>query len=268
VREQMTVEIAQVEAAATADRERAQSELDALREAFSDAAAEVEAATERHREELARLEEELHDERAEVARLRAAAATVRDESVPPPRSDESVPPPLTDAAKERAAAPRTQPLDTVDRPDAGEAATAADDPLTATRPSVLDPPGPLRAGGRPATPDGTDAEPARSRVPGWLRGDRAESEEEREPAPVKAFAAVKALLGSNGRVPPDDEDEDEDVPLPPARPLRSASAARARAEASVARRRSPLEVWGARIVAAIFVVVMLVILLQILIHIA
>jgi predicted nucleic acid-binding Zn-ribbon protein len=287
VREQMTMEIAraeqertELEAAAAADRERAQSELDELRQAFSDAAAEVEAARDLHREELARVQEELLAERAGAGRLQveldeatraAAAAEAARAADAAGAAEDPVPPALTETAKHRAAAPRTQPLETVDRPGTGEPPAAADDPLSAGSPAILDPPGPLRAGSRPATPDGTEEQPARSRVPAWLRGARPQAPAEpveagdSGPATGSVFAAVKALLGTNGH-PHDEESVEEPAPVPP--PRRTASAARARAGASVAARRSPQEVWGLRILATIVVAVLLIAFLLILTRIA
>jgi hypothetical protein len=252
-REQMTAAIERIErerSDADAERARAQADVDDLREAFAEAAAEVEAVRERHREELARLTDALEAERAEVARLRAAeaeaAARVDDD-------DGAVAPPLSEGARERAAGPPTEPLAARDRPVEAEPTTAAEAPLTATHPVGLDPPGPMRAGARPAVPDGAEEqEEAPSRIPAWLRAARARAVgSEPEDAEVSS--------DRNGQAPAAE-------PVPP--PLRTAAAARARAGATVAARRSPLELWVMRIVAAIFVVLMLVAFVVILNHVA
>ena len=67
----------------------------------------------------------------------------------------------------------------------------------------------------------------------------------------------------------DDEDEREHLEATGAPlPRRSAAAARARAGATVAARRSPAEVWGLRVLAGLFVVVLLLAFLLVLISVA
>jgi hypothetical protein len=140
----------------------------------------------------------------------------------------------------------------------------------ASVPDVLDPPGPLRAGGRPAAQPGVEDGARPSRIPAWLRAGRGE-EQERPVGP--AFQAVKerlqGLFASNGHSVAEDEETDTGdayTPVPP--PRRSAAAARARAEATVAARRSPAELWAARVLAALLVAVLLIAFLLILTSIA
>ena len=281
-----------------AERARWQADLDVLREAFSDAAAEAETVRERHREAIAGLEEQLRAERAEVARLIAELA--------------DMPAPPGDATREHAAAPPTLPLprppvmDDAEPPGADEAAASADDdappaddlapadeapppadelapaadegPPPAgergapagdafTPPAVADAPGPLRAGSRPVSPPLVEDEARGERVPAWLsRGAAVEEDTEH----TGALHAIKERIGhlftSNGHEPHEDGETGEDVGVP--RPRRSAAAARARAEATVAARRSSAEVWGMRILAAVFVAALLTAFLLLLLYIA
>jgi hypothetical protein len=139
-------------------------------------------------------------------------------------------------------------------PSSAAAAAAAAATIDA---AVLDAPGPLRAGSRPSTPPGRDG----SDVPadGGITPHEGVS---------SAFQALKArfegLFASNGHTHEEDEDEQAAVP----RPRRSAAAARARAEATVAARRSPGEVWGMRVLAAVVVAVLLTAFVLILAYIA
>jgi hypothetical protein len=127
----------------------------------------------------------------------------------------------------------------------------ADAEDVAVEAAVLDAPGPMRAGSRPATPPGGDEQPRVSRVPAWLRGGGGDE------APESPLHALKerfeGLLASNGHA----AEEEPDVPEVP-RPRRSAAAARARAGATVAARRSAAEVWALRVLAAVVVAVLLI----------
>jgi hypothetical protein len=132
-------------------------------------------------------------------------------------------------------------------------AGAADDP-TAVEAAVLDAPGPMLAGGRPVTPPGADEQPRVSRVPAWLRGGG--GEEDPADRPLHALKErFEGVFASNGHAA--EETEEEGEPAIP-RPRRSAAAARARAGATVAARRSPAEVWGMRVLAAIVVAILLI----------
>ena len=168
-------------------------------------------------------------------------------------ADESTDPDQV-ARRAAAAAPLTQPLAPVDATE--EAPQPAIDDA-ASLPSVIDAPGPLRAGARPSVPPG--AEEARpSRVPAWLRAGRGAGEDEGEDAERSSgpvFQAIKdrldGLFASNGRAVADADDETaEEYEEPVPAPRRSAAAARARAEATVAARRNPAELWALRVLAA------------------
>ena len=236
------------------DGERARADVDDLREAFADAAAEAEATRDRHRAELAALEDELRVERATVARLTAELA-----------ERPQLPPPATESARRAAAAaPPTQPLDAPEAEPLPALASAA------SASGALDPPGPLRAGSRPASQPGVEHSP--SRIAAWLRSGRAgEAEtgidaengghdEAARPAaaPLKAIKSrLESLLAPNGNAVAEDEPlAPHEEPIPG--PLRTASAARARAGATVAARRSAAELWGLRILALALVAVLLV----------
>jgi hypothetical protein len=144
-----------------------------------------------------------------------------------------------------------------DPTEAGADEPSADAPGEATiEAAVLDAPGPLRAGSRPATPaGGEDGAPFVAGEAGHQGGGN-------------AFQALKArvegLFASNGD---GQHDETEDEPAVP-RPRRTAAAARARAGATVAARRSPGEVWATRVLAAVVVAVLLTAFVLILAYIA
>jgi hypothetical protein len=283
------------------ERERLKTNLDELREAFSEAAAEAEATRDRHRAELAAAEERLRAERATVARLTSELA-----------ARPELPPPATQSARRAAAAPRTEPASPPaaaadsTRPlpavDPTQPAPAPDS--TQPLPAVVDAASPHAAPGAPgaaAGPAGRESgDDARAAaVPAWLRSDRAAAEAPgradagaREAAqagavvparaepgdragehgPVTgAVASLQALRGrlehlfvANGRQAAAEPDEDSALP----RPLRTASAARARAGATVAARRSHAELWALRVLAALVVAVLLIALLLILTHVA
>jgi hypothetical protein len=140
-------------------------------------------------------------------------------------------------------------------------------------PGVLDPPGPLRAGGRPADPSGAGEAARRSRVPAWLRsgggGDADDEPDQRTAGPT--FQALKSrlesLFTSNGHPAAEEEEPAVTYDAVPG-PRRSASAARARAGATVAARRSAAEVWAVRVLAAVLVAVLLIAFLLILTSVA
>jgi hypothetical protein len=237
---------AETEAAVAAEREHWQTDLDELRQAFSDAAAEAEDARDRHRAELAALQEQLREERAQVARLstQLAAAGGREE---PPEQAQDEPPAAEPTASMPAPGEPTEPMP--EEPPAGGATIEA---------AVLDPPGPMRAGSRPASPPGSEDSPdapARAGEAGHEAGG-------------SAFQALKArvegLFASNGDGQHDETDDEPAVP----RPRRTATAARARAGATVAARRSPGEVWATRVLAAVVVAVLLTAFVLILVYIA
>ena len=283
------------------ERDRWKEEIDELRQAFSDAAAEAEAARDSHRAELSRLEEELRAESATVARLSAELA-----------ARPELPPPITQSARRAVAGPPTEampapgedttgvaPPPAAPRDETTQAAPAtAQEPTepaqaivdAASVPGALDPPGPLRAGSRPASQPGDEEGSGESRVPAWLRsggareddaalgpsaaafatGD-AEADESTAPArkPSAALHAVRQrlehLFVPNGHT--EEAEAHEDAPGVP-RPRRSAAAARARAGATVAARRSSAELWALRILAAALVAVLLIAFLLILTRIA
>jgi hypothetical protein len=271
------------------ERDRWKEEIDELRQAFSDAAAEAEAAREHHRAELSHLEAELSAESAAVARLSAELA-----ARPEP------PPPITESARRAAAGPPTEAM-----PPPGEETTeVAPPPATAPEPTeplgaivdaasvpgALDPPGPLRAGSRPASQPGGEEVADESRIPAWLRSGRAGGEENAALGPsAGAFATREAeadtsaaparkpnpalhalkqrlehLFVPNGHAEAEEHDATPGVP----RPRRSAAAARARAGATVAARRSPAELWALRVLAAALVAVLLIAFLLIVTRIA
>ncbi|HTE61373.1 MAG TPA: hypothetical protein VK631_13560 [Solirubrobacteraceae bacterium] len=222
----------EIETAVAAERERWQADVDELRQAFADAAVEAEATRDHHRAEVAKLEDELRAERAQVARLSAALADPSTRPMPPP--------------DEAAAGEPTEAMP----PSASAGAPAEGTPGATIEAAVLDAPGPLRAGSRPASPPGGEDAPvhAPTRVsPGGADGGGS-----------SAFHALKArfegLFASNGHEHDDEPDEELAIP----RPRRTAAAARARAEATVAARRSPGEVWGMRVLAAVVVAVLLI----------
>jgi hypothetical protein len=288
--------------------QHAQEQIDHLRQAIADAAAEAEATRERQRADLAALQDELTAERAQVTRLSIELA-----ERPP------LPPPATVSARRAAAAapaveaaapvaPGPAPPGTEDptRPaDAAASDPDATQPIpavlqAASLPGVPDPPGPLRAGGRPATQPGIgtwvagrlragsasagvsadDAEDRAGRSPAELdngvvtiengAGDEP-SDGSRSAAPVSLQALksrLEQLFAGNGNAVSDDETATvrDELALPG--PRRSASAARARAGATVAARRSQAEVWGLRIIALVLVAVLLIAFLLILTSIA
>jgi hypothetical protein len=260
---------AETDAAVAAERERWQTDIDELRQAFADAAAEAEEARDRHRAALAALEDQLREERAHVAHLstQLAADAEREraagpQTVPTPPGDasageptEPVPPPGEPSAGEPTQPmppPRdpTQPMPPPNEPTAGAPGEAT------IEAAVLDAPGPLRAGSRPANPVGTeDGAPLVAGEAGHEGGG-------------SAFQALKArvegLFASNGDGQHDDADDERAVP----RPRRTAAAARARAGATVAARRSPGEVWATRVLAAVVVAVLLTAFVLILAYIA
>ncbi len=259
---------------------RLQSEIDNLREAFSEAAAEAESVRERHRAAVEALQDELRIERAEVARLSAELAA-RDET-------RAFAGPPTEALPAPTEAPPATAEHTPPAPPNRDATGEDTDRDVTAGSALVDPPGPLRAGGHPASPVGSDPEPRRSRVPAWLRSGGADAASEEtvafQPAdpdadtvtdpdaspPVAPIQALKArldaVLSSNGTASAADAPEDLAVPRP--RPRRSVAPARARAGATVAARRNPAEVWGMRILAATVVVVLLTVFLLILTSIA
>ena len=179
----------------------------------------------------------------------------------------------SEAARAASAAPPTQPLAPVDQTEEDPRGAFLD---AASLPSVIDAPGPLRAGARPSVPPGGDDEARPSRVPAWLRAgrgarDAAAEDEQRPSGPV--FQALKdrleGLFASNGRADPETAEEDTGEAYDPVpAPRRSAAAARARAEATVAARRNPAELWALRVLAALLVAVLLVAFLLILTSIA
>jgi predicted nucleic acid-binding Zn-ribbon protein len=264
--------------------EHARADIDDLRDAFSEAAAEAEAARERHRVELAALQDELRAERATVARLSAELA-----------DRPELPPPATESARRAAAAaPPTAPLAPVE--PAEPLATLVD---AASVPGALDPPGPLRAGSRPAAQPGVEEVERPSRIPAWLRAGRtrrgeADAHETEGGAAGRGEAAgaeagrgtavadrrghagpslqaiksrLEHLFASNGHAVADDEpDVVRERPIPG--PVRTASAARARAGATVAARRSPAELWALRVLGVLLVAVLLVAFLLILTSVA
>jgi hypothetical protein len=248
---------ARAELSADAERRDAaeahyREEVDSLREAFSEAAAEVEASRERHRAELAQLQNELRAERAEVARLAARLAAAPAKAAREPEASgpptEAMPAPDETSA----AGPPTQPMSPPDATEAHGSATGETGDPTAVEAAVLDAPGPMLAGGRPVTPAGAEKQPRVSRAPAWLRGG---DEDEPGEGPLHALKErFGGMLASNGHATEEVEEGEEPIP----RPRRSAAAARARAEATVAARRSPAEVWGMRVLAAIVVAVLLI----------
>jgi predicted nucleic acid-binding Zn-ribbon protein len=147
--------------------ERSRAEIDELRQAFSDAAVEAEEARDRHRAEVTKLEDELRAERAAVARLTAQLA-----------QRPELPPPATESARRAAASPaedQTQPL-----------------PLAVP----LDPPGPLRAGSRPADQPGAEHGARPTKIPAWLRGGRRDEEDS---APAEPEGRSGGEPGRTGR---------------------------------------------------------------------
>jgi len=225
---------AEREAAVADERERWQAEVDELREAFADAAAEAEEVRDRHRAELAALEAQLREERAQVARL----STQLGWKAEGPDADESGDSP-------------TMPVPAPTEPEQAR--------IEAT---VLDAPGPLLAGSRPASPRGGEdtADPA----PVFVEEEDGEERGEGTSALQALKARFEGLFASNGNGQHDDSDETLGVP----RPVRTASAARARAGATVAARRSQGEVWAMRVLAAFVVAVLLTAFVLILTYIA
>jgi hypothetical protein len=236
------------------------------------------------------MQDELRAERAEVARLIADLTARTDAPGGPEAARAAAAGPPTEALP----APVEPPDVTAEQPPAAsvEEPGPREDDATAERPpdtpqrdatgsALVDPPGPLRAGARPAAP-GLDVGPRAPRIPAWLRASRApaapgqtvavEPVEEADSDPGESalaapLQALKGLFSSNGHAAaPAEEHEPEALAVP--RPRRSAAPARARAEATVHARRSAAEVWGARILAVILVVVLLTAFLLILAHIA
>jgi len=260
--------------------EHANEQIDVLREAIAEAAAEAEAVRDRHRAELAALQEDLVAERAQVARLRIELA-----------ERPALPPPATESAR---AAATAGPPPAHDEPPGQDTQPLPVLQEAASLPGGLDPPGPLRAGARPATQPGTGA-----RIQSWLRSTPAppgpvdeepdditvssvapprqvDEEPEDEAAPTR-FGAVslqairsrlEQLFSSNGHAA--DVAEPEAAPETPALlgPRRTATAARARAGASFAARSNQAEVWGLRILAVVLVAVLLIALLLLLTSVA
>ncbi len=264
--------------------EHSNEQLDVLREAIAEAAAEAEAVRDRHRAELAALQDDLVAERAQVARLR-----IELEERP------ALPPPATESARAAAA---SAPPPAPDKPPGQETQPLPLLQEAASLPGGLDPPGPLRAGARPATQPGTGA-----RIQSWLRATAApprpvdeepddiavrsaapprqvdeESDDDavREAAPARAGTAslqalksrLEQLFSSNGHAADEVEPKavHEDAALPG--PRRTATAARARAGASFAARSNQAEVWGLRILAVVLVAVLLIALLLLLTSVA
>ena len=231
-------------------------------------------------------------------------------SAPGARDDETteaMPPP--DAAGDEATTEATPPPDAAGddetteampppgAPGADDAGASAESPQSAravvdaaSLPGALNPPGPMRAGARPATPAGDGDEGGSSRIPAWLRSRRADSSGDAglgpsaaafaadevsedpgprpEPAPSPALRAAKARLGDllvpNGHASAEVGEPEVRVP----RPRRTATAARARAGATVAARRSAAELWALRILAVALVAVLLIAFLLILTRVA
>jgi hypothetical protein len=130
---------------------------------------------------------------------------------------------------------------------------SAEDDANGVEAAMLDAPGPMLAGGRPATPPGGEDQPQVSRVPGWLRGGDGDPSGE---GPLQSLKErFGGMFASNGHAA---EATDEDVEPAVPRPRRSAAAARARAGATVAARRSPTEVWAMRVLAAVVVAILLI----------
>ena len=260
---------------------RSQEQLDDLRGAIAEAAAEAETSRDRQRAELAALQAELDAERKQIARLNVELA-----------ERPALPPPATESARRAAALPPRVAGGDPAEPDHAEGGTGEEtQPIpvvlqAASLPGALDPPGPLRAGARPATQPGIGA-----LIPGWLRAGRAdragqgaaaatEEAPAEEPdardaaiengardggqanAGVASLQALKSrlegLFASNGHAVADADPgvapEAEVLPGP----RRTATAARARAGASFAARRNPAETWGLRILALVLVAVLLV----------
>jgi hypothetical protein len=244
---------------ATADA-RWQADVDDLREAFSEAAAEAEAVRDRHRAEVKALEEQLRAERAEVARRSAEAREATDAG-----AEQAA------AARALTAAPPTQPMPapvapTEEAPAPEARGSGAPEGAAALEPAVpplLDAPGPLRAGSRPASPPLVEDE---------ARGEDPTAATEPGPTLPSAVqslqARIQGLLATNGHGPAEAGEAGDGPPADVPRPRRTAAAARARAGASVAARRSPAEVWGMRVLAAVVVVVLLAIFVLILTSIA
>jgi len=269
------VELERLRAADT----RSQEQLDDLRGAIAEAAAEAETLRDRQRAELAALQAELDAERKQIARLNVELA-----------ERPALPPPATESARRAAALPPPVAGGDTAEPDHAEAETGEEtQPIpvvlqAASLPGALDPPGPLRAGARPATQPGIGA-----LIPGWLRAGRADragqgaaAATEEAPAEDALDAAIEngardggqanagaaslqalksrleGLFASNG-----DAVADADPGVAPEAevlpgPRRTATAARARAGASFAARRNPAETWGLRILALVLVAVLLV----------
>jgi len=239
--ERLQAERTEADARHQAERARWQTDLDDLREAFSEAAAEAEASRERHGAEVGALQEQLRVARAEAARLAkatAAAAGPRDRFAP------------VTASARRAA--RGEPTETLETPPerAQKRPTAAPEADAAAAPEAEAAPEAAPGGGAAAV-----LQTLKERIGSALAaGNQARTEAAPEPtgsAPARAWARARA-----GK-PPAPAPE----PLGPPRPRRTATAARARAGATVAARRNPAEVWGMRILALVVVAAMLITLL-------
>jgi hypothetical protein len=263
--------------AADAERARFKADLDDLREAFSEAAAEAEAVRDRHRDEIAALENQLRSERAEIARLTAVAArrdaagrarAAAPPTAPMPGADPPTQPMAGPAPGPPAAAMTGTPLAPEPEPAEPAEPLAAQDeagtaPADAPVGDALDAPGPLRAAARPVAPTlGEERTPAGAPP-------------ETGPGALQLLKErLEGLFSSNGDTPAatedvDDEDEREHLEATGAPlPRRSAAAARARAGATFAARRSPAEVWGLRVLAGLFVVVLLLAFVLVLISVA
>ena len=154
--------------AVAAERERWQSDLADLREAFAEAAAEAEATREAHAAEVASLESQLRNERAEIARLLT-----------------------TVAEREQVATAPTAPMPPPE--DGHEAGPAAVAEPTAPMPAPAPP-----ADVAPEPPDTEETDALRvaeestrsfSRVPAWLRTRGTGDEDETEPRPASKLTA-------------------------------------------------------------------------------
>jgi hypothetical protein len=260
-----------------AAHEHARELIDDLRQAIADAAAEAEEARDRQGAELAALQADLDAERAQSARLRVELA-----ERPP------LPPPATVSGRRTAAAPAPPAVQELTEGDTDDATQPGPVLLeAASLPGALDPPGPLRAGARPAAQPGGGV-----RMPGWLRSrsGTADLEEDDDPTvelgataataangthgPARAVSLqalrsrLEQLFASNGHAAATGDavatPREEALPGP----RRTATAARARAGASFAARRSQTEVWGLRILAVALVAMLLLAFVLILLSIA
>ena len=254
--------------------EHARELIDDLRQAIADAAAEAEEARDRQRAELAALQSDLDAERAQSARLRVELA-----ERPP------LPPPATVSGRRTAAAPAPPAVEEPTEADTEDTTQPAPVLLqAASLPGALDPPGPLRAGARPAAQPGGGVS-----MPGWprSRSGTADLEEDDDPTVELGATAATAANGTHGparavslqalrsrleQLFTSDGHAADTVEAPIEEtlpgPRRTATAARARAGASFAARRSQTEVWGLRILALALVAVLLLAFVLILLSVA